>query len=108
MKNSNDTIRDRTRDLPACSMVSQPTALPRAPRTLGVLIKTCGKNAPFSVDSQCAVIFMKVTPVSNETLLHYFSVSTPLKDKSNKALHSYSTMTATDTSNRTMFKTFPL
>ena len=26
MKNSNDTIGNRTRDLPACSAVSQPTA----------------------------------------------------------------------------------
>jgi hypothetical protein len=31
MKNSNDTIGDRTRDLPACSAVPQPTALPRVP-----------------------------------------------------------------------------
>jgi hypothetical protein len=32
MKNSNDTIEhNRTRDLPACSAVSQPTAPPRAP-----------------------------------------------------------------------------
>ena len=31
MKNSNDTIWNRTRDLPACSAVPQPTALPRAP-----------------------------------------------------------------------------
>ena len=30
MKNSNDTIGNRTRDLPACSAVPQPTALPRA------------------------------------------------------------------------------
>ena len=30
MKNSNDTIRNRTRDLPACSAVPQPTAPPRA------------------------------------------------------------------------------
>ena len=30
MKNSNDTIGDRTRDLPACSAVPQPTAPPRA------------------------------------------------------------------------------
>ena len=29
MKNSNDTIGNRTRDLPACSAVSQPTATPR-------------------------------------------------------------------------------
>jgi len=31
MKNSNDTIGNRTRDLPACSAVPQPTVLPRAP-----------------------------------------------------------------------------
>jgi hypothetical protein len=29
MKNSNDTIENRTRDLPACSAVPQPTASPR-------------------------------------------------------------------------------
>jgi len=31
MKNSNDTIGNRIRDLPTCSAVPQPTALPRAP-----------------------------------------------------------------------------
>jgi hypothetical protein len=31
MKNSSDTIGNRTRDLPACSTVPQPTAPPRAP-----------------------------------------------------------------------------
>ena len=30
MKNSNNTIGNRTRDLPACSAVPQPTAAPRA------------------------------------------------------------------------------
>ena len=30
MKNPNDTIGNRTRDLPTCSAVPQPTALPRA------------------------------------------------------------------------------
>jgi len=29
MKNSNDTIGNRTRDLPACSAVPQPITLPR-------------------------------------------------------------------------------
>jgi len=33
MKNSNDTIGNRTRDLPACSAVPQPTAPPRVPDT---------------------------------------------------------------------------
>jgi len=32
MKNSNDTIGNRTRDLQTCSSVSQPTAPPRSPR----------------------------------------------------------------------------
>jgi len=32
MKNSNYTIGNRTRDLPACSAVPQPNAPPRAPR----------------------------------------------------------------------------
>ena len=32
MKNSNDTIGNRTRDLPTCSAVPQPTALRRAPK----------------------------------------------------------------------------
>jgi hypothetical protein len=31
MKNSNDTIGNRTRDLPACSAVPQPTTPPCAP-----------------------------------------------------------------------------
>ena len=33
MKNSNDTIGNRIRDLPACSAVPQPTAPPRGPIT---------------------------------------------------------------------------
>jgi hypothetical protein len=31
MKNSNDTVMNRTRDFPTCSAVLQPTAPPRAP-----------------------------------------------------------------------------
>jgi len=34
MKNSNDTIGNRTRDLPTFSAVPQPTAPPRAPYSL--------------------------------------------------------------------------
>jgi hypothetical protein len=32
MKNSNDTMGNRTRNLPACSAVPQPTATPRTPK----------------------------------------------------------------------------
>jgi len=41
MKNSNDTIANRTRNLPACSTVPQPTVPPHAP----VL---CSINANYS------------------------------------------------------------
>ena len=34
MENPNDPIRNRTRDLPACRAVAQPTALPRAPKSI--------------------------------------------------------------------------
>jgi hypothetical protein len=37
MKNSNDNIGNRTRDLPACSAVPQPTAPPRVPNALHVI-----------------------------------------------------------------------
>ena len=37
MKNSSDTIGNRTRDLSTCSTVPQPTAQPRAPFMFGKL-----------------------------------------------------------------------
>jgi hypothetical protein len=42
VKNSNDIIENRTRDLRTCSAVPQPTALPRAP----LLHKACSKYFP--------------------------------------------------------------
>jgi len=39
MKNSNDTIGNRTRDLPACSAVPKPTAPPRASVYLCSVVK---------------------------------------------------------------------
>jgi hypothetical protein len=41
IKNSDDTIGNRTRDLPICSTVSQPTVLPHAPSNR-VVRKICG------------------------------------------------------------------
>ena len=38
MKNSSDTIGNRTRDLPTCSAEPQPTALPRASKIDGIHI----------------------------------------------------------------------
>jgi len=39
MKNFSDTNWNRTRDLPTCSAVPQPTALPRAPRFYCTAVK---------------------------------------------------------------------
>jgi len=55
MKNSNDTIPNRNRDLPACSTVPLTTAPPRAPR-LGVVLHNYHDNPnvrwfPFTVFS---------------------------------------------------------
>ena len=48
-KNSSDTIRNRTRDLPSCSGVSEPTAPPRVPlQNSKVISHYCllGKTSP--------------------------------------------------------------
>jgi hypothetical protein len=66
MKNSNDTIGNRTRELPTCSAVPQPTALPRAPRKLimgFLMIKY--------------LEFILVLPSSKESI--DFSVTMPVK-----------------------------
>jgi hypothetical protein len=44
MKNSNDTIGNRTRDPAACSAVPQPTAPPRAPGTVEDVIIFRGRD----------------------------------------------------------------
>ena len=50
MKNSNDTIGNQTCDLPTCSAVPQPTALPRASSELKGGKHNClKKNSFFSI-----------------------------------------------------------
>jgi len=51
MKNSNDTIGDRTRDLPACSAVPQPNAPPRAMHRRTTLVN-------FQLDAQNSYLFI--------------------------------------------------
>ena len=52
MKNSNDTIGNRTRDLPACSAVPQPTAPSRTPILLFMLCKIILSKNNISVNEQ--------------------------------------------------------
>jgi len=52
MKNSSDTIGNRTRDLPTCSAVPQPTAPPRALHSLMFSVMS-GKNLPHMFQNNC-------------------------------------------------------
>jgi hypothetical protein len=45
MRNSNDTIGNRTRDIPACGVVAQSTAPPRAP-SLKLIYNIYSQAAP--------------------------------------------------------------
>ena len=56
MKISNNTIGNRTRDLPTCSPVPQPTALPRAPLYLGVHV-TIGALLSITWKNNCHEIY---------------------------------------------------
>ena len=47
MKNSNDTIGNRIRDLLICRAVPQPTALPRAPHKLHIFPNPVGYSKLF-------------------------------------------------------------
>ena len=50
MKNSNDSIGNRTRDLPTCSAVPQPNAIPRAPQQTHIIETNSYTNAPTLVE----------------------------------------------------------
>jgi hypothetical protein len=52
MKNPNNT-RNRTRDLPACSAVPQPTTSPRTPAHLGSTIRNQQKNENTILNQDC-------------------------------------------------------
>jgi hypothetical protein len=64
MKNSNDTIGNRNRDLPACSAMPQPTAPPGAPhfyvqfqkQTLIFYLQTTRHGADDTVTALCHVM----------------------------------------------------
>ena len=59
MKNSNDTIGNRTRDLPACSAVPQPTAPPRAPIINTKKMFNC-ITIPCQIHAMCNCLYCSV------------------------------------------------
>jgi hypothetical protein len=50
MKNSNDTIGNRTCDLPTCSAVSQPATPPRVPHKMQVSVFTAVRTSNLTFD----------------------------------------------------------
>ena len=84
MKNSNETIENQTRDLPACSAVPQPTAPPRAPINVKYCLEICIE------DLRKAQIYLnKLSPNLNPkkmwiriSLFSEVSLSTPSADRS--------------------------
>ena len=69
IKNSNDTIGNRTRDLPACSAVPQPTAPPRAPR---YYVSSCNINTFFKKSSH---IYLVITLATLPEIVNVASVT---------------------------------
>jgi hypothetical protein len=83
MKNSSDTIGNQTRDLPTCSAVPQPNALPRAPNmyvyffvftnkwTLHSFIRIyyCNKSLILNINS-CNYLFLTSLPQSSSEMAH--------------------------------------
>jgi len=65
---SNDTIRNRTHDLLACSAVPQPTAPPRAPILILKTLKNTLKTCPYMFRSTFTTVFRG--PKSS-TVCHY-------------------------------------
>ena len=65
MKNSNDTIGDPTRDLPARSAVHQLTTPPRAPKYMLVFMQNTRKSFSILVEFYFFPIFSKNIQISN-------------------------------------------
>jgi len=77
MKNSNDTIGNRTRDLPTCTAVPQPTSLPHAPTWCSISCNTSTSSLKKKIIAQ------KVYTARTRT-----SYKTALLTNLNKYLHS--------------------
>jgi hypothetical protein len=69
IKNSNDTIRNRSRDLPICTAVPQPTALPRVPQILE-LDRNISNVSNFIIFSVNKLYYSKVTTSVGTAKLH--------------------------------------
>jgi hypothetical protein len=78
MKNSNATIGNRTRDLPTCGVLPQPTALWRAPIRFTVLYKKCVDDTFFLkfphlfrllfAEVHCSILLYRQAPTESHYL----------------------------------------
>ena len=73
MKNSIDTIGNRTSDLPTCSAVPQPTAPPRAPKLSNVhILNHCWSAAYFEMSILSQGCLLCVIEIQYWTIVNYF------------------------------------
>jgi transglutaminase/protease-like cytokinesis protein 3 len=77
MKNSSDTIGNRTRDLPACSAVPQPTATPRAP-IIYYIILLCIMYYDIMFYIYCIVLYFNTTVLQLPTVFSTVTFCTGL------------------------------
>ena len=84
MNNSSDTVRNRTRDLPACSAVPQPTAPPRVPlHRVPPLILGCSShilelnhciNSKLAIFGLCPTAFRERCEVAHRKVIFNFKI----------------------------------
>ena len=87
MKNSHDTIGNRTRDLPVCSAVPQPTAPPRAASSVrghkfinGKVYYGRGSSIAYAhsctlIKNFAASVFVSITSSSHRSLCEFRAIS---------------------------------
>ena len=80
MKNSNDTIGNRTRDLPACSAVPQPTEPPRDPQSGNISRWKCAVHTQGSCSIEEYVNFVYFTIRNTEQFKFQLKVRLDLTD----------------------------
>jgi hypothetical protein len=73
IEKSNDLIGNRTRDLPACSILPQPTTLPRAPRNHEESNELSAVNKLKTKLNSVAVVRKLTIPTERPPLVDEFS-----------------------------------
>jgi hypothetical protein len=88
MKNTNHTIGNRTRDLPACSAVPQPTALPRTPIIDVTTSKFMQEEVIFCGSTAQTVRWHTITYIHTHTVGLLWTTDQPVAEATAYTTHS--------------------